>query len=195
MYMIRNLSFTAAALLCLLVTCIVGALSYTIALIMACILIAAVAAENIVFKTFKRKTYLTAAAVAVITVWHMAVARANLVDMSDMLIGVFVLFLNIVIAVSYFKDHTLGNSPIFHDAVFGKQAGEIAACIQGALTLMIIHSLAYAGNVNYTIGLIVFGSLLAVVLTQIIISPKMKKYRTEEKEMLKNQIKKEQGYR
>lgn len=60
---------------------------------------------------------------------------------------------------------------------------------------MIIHSLAYAGNVNYTIGLIVFGSLLAVVLTQIIISPKMKKYRTEEKEMLKNQIKKEQGYR
>lgn len=193
MYLIKNCSLAVSILICCIAAALTNVISKPFSVIFILLTIAATATDIILFKVGKKKTHISALMSAVLIFAHFFAAKANITS-SCAATGIFLLMLNIVIAVSYRKDN-LGNSPIFHDPYLGTKASEIASWIQLSLSVTILHSIIYIGNVNYTIISFAAGSLLAVVATQIILMPMEKELARRDKAERELQIKKEQGYR
>ena len=143
----------------------------------------------------RKKTYCSVTAAIISVVIHIVIAKDNVIIGKDSAIGLFLLLLSLLIAFSYHNEHTLGNAPIYHDAIFGKRAGEISAAVQFSFSMLILHSMLYINSAIYTVICFIGISFISVIAAQIIIYPKYREQKVKEKKELKEQIKREQGYR
>ena len=195
MYAIKICSTVLAMVICYLVSVIIHLVSLASVLPVLILLVVFLVVDIVIYKMKGKKAYLSLVSLVISVITFMIIADVNISLNENFAVGVFLLILNIVIAYFYSADNTMANTPVFHDAVFGKRAGKIASVLQYSSTLIILHSVIYVGNLMYTIISFFLLSLLVVVCTQLIISPRYKEYKKFENEELKAQIKKEQGNR
>lgn len=193
MYLTLSCSFAIAAALCYIASMILRIVNVPLGIIILAVLAIIVIFDTLISK--RKKTYCSMIAAIISVVIHLIIAKENVILGKDSAIGLFLLLLSLFIAYSYRTEHTLGNAPIYHDAVFGKRAGEISAAIQFAFSLLILHSMIYINSIIYAVICFVSISFISVIAAQIIIYPEYKEYKIKEKQELEVQIKKEQGYR
>lgn len=195
MYIIKNCSIVVSLAICYVVSTVIGAISLTRSLFVLLLLAAVLIADTVLYKIKDKKYYLSVVASFVAVILHLIIADINIVFNKNSLVGLFLFALSIVIAVCYRNEHTLGNAPVFQDAIFGKQAGKIASILQYIFSIVILHSIIYVNSLSYVIISFTLITLLVVFFTQLIILPQYKEYKKKEKDELIAQIKKEQGYR
>lgn len=195
MYIISNCSIAILLGICYIVSTIIGLISFNWSFPVLILLAVVLFADISLYKIKDRKCYLSAIASAAAIVVHLMRADTNITIGKNALIGIFLLALNIVIAFSYYSEHTLGNTPIFQDPIYGKQAGKIACILQASSSIVIFHAMIYVGSLPYIVISFTLLTLLTILFTQLIISPQYKEHKQKEKDELIAQIKKEQGYR
>lgn len=194
MYVIKNYSIAASLAICYIVSTVIGAISFARSLSVLLLLAAALIADTVLYKIKNKKYYLSAVASFAAVILHLIITDINIVFNKNILVGLFLLALSIVIAFCY-RNEQLGNTPVFQDAVFGKQAGMIASVLQYISSIVILHAIIYVDSLSYVIISFTLITLLVVIFTQLIILPQYKEYKKKEKDELIAQIKKEQGYR
>lgn len=195
MYIIKNCSIVVSLAICYIISTIIRLISFTCSISVLMLLVAVLIADTVLYKIKDKKCYLSAVVSIVSVITHLIIADINIVFNKKSLVGLFLFALSILIAFCYRNEHTLGNTPIFQDAVFGKQAGEIASILQYISSIIILHAIIYIDSLSYVIISFTLITFLVVFFTQLIILPEYKKYKKKEKDELIAQIKKEQGYR
>ncbi len=195
MYIIKNCSIAVSLTICYVVSTVIGLISFTCSLSVLMLFVAVLIADTVLYKIKDKKCYLSAVFSVVAVIVHLIIADINIVFNKNSLVGLFLFALSIVIAFCYRNEHTLGNTPVFQDAVFGKQAGKIASILQYISSIVILHAIIYVDSLSYVIISFTLITLLVVFFTQLIILPQYKEYKKKEKDELIAQIKKEQGYR
>lgn len=193
MYPVLCCSAASAVVLCYAVSMIIKTVSVPVGSTVIVLLMLAAVIDMMI--SGYRKTYCGISAALIAVLLHIIIAADKIRLEGNLAIGAFLLMMSLIMAFAYRYEHTLGNIPLYHDAVFGKRAGEISSVVQSTLSLTVLHSVLYTDSYIYTVICFAAVTFASVIAAYVIIYPEYKALKLKEARELKDQIKREQGYR